>query len=143
MALKDRLLVASLGATMVSCNHADFRGFQSEKIEKIPHHLQVSHPETQEQQFQKNYRYLHDNASGAWFSFGDKKVLQESLYKISSFPMGREIIAGIPPNLEFSSTHFMPSFSYKDGNGNIQKDTYGGLYNWIDNKLDVHSTARG
>lgn len=112
MALKDTLLVASLGATMVSCNHADFHGFQSEKIKRVPHHLRVSNPETQEQRFQRNYRHLHDNVSGAWFSFGDEKTLRESLYKISSFPMGREIIAGIPPNLEFGSTHFIPNFSY-------------------------------
>ncbi|MBQ9738699.1 MAG: hypothetical protein IJV75_04225 [Alphaproteobacteria bacterium] len=139
MALKDTLLAASLGATMIAGTNTEAKETVAPPI--APQQMQTLSPaEIQEMNFQKNYRHLYKNVDGAWFSFGDEKTLRESLYKISSFPMGREIIAGIPPNLEFGSTHFIPNFSYKDGNGNVQNDTYGGLYNWIDNKLDVNTS---
>lgn len=139
MALKDTLLVASLGATMIAGTNTEAKETVAPPI--TPQQMQTLSPaEIQEMNFQKNYRHLYKNVDGAWFSFGDEKKLRESLYKISSFPMGREIIAGIPPNLELSSTHSIPSFSYKDGNGNIQKDTYLALYNWLDNKIDVDTS---
>ena len=107
MALKDILLAASIGTTMIGTN--------TEAKETVappitPQQMQTLSPaEIQEMNFQKNYRHLYKNVDGAWFSFGDEKKMRQTLYDIGSFAMGREIIANIPENMEFGSSNFMPS----------------------------------
>lgn len=139
MGLKDTLLAASIGATMVSCTNASGQNIQSDRPAEAPQSLHLSNPQTQEQQFQQNYRYLYNHVSGAWFSFGDERTLRDCLHKIGSFPMGREVIAGIPSNMEFNSTNFMPDATYRDANGAIKEDTYGGIYNWRRNELTINT----
>ena len=106
MALKDTLLAASLGATMIAGINIEAKETVAPPI--TPQQMQTLSPaEIQEMNFQKNYRHLYKNVDGAWFSFGDEKKLRQFLYDIASFPMGRELIAGLPENLEFGSTNFI------------------------------------
>ena len=128
MALRNTLLAASLGATMVA-------GTSSEAKSDVPSSIVSAQTQTmnareiQEMNFQKNYRHLYKNVDGAWFSFGDEKKLRQFLYDIASFPMGRELIAGLPENLEFGSTNF------------IFNSRMAGNYNARTNTLDVNARA--
>lgn len=138
MALKDTLLAASLGATMVAGTNTEAK--ETTIPPMAPQQVQnLSPAEIKEMNFQKNYRYLYKNVDGAWFSFGDEKKMRQALYDIGSFPMGREVIAGIPENMEFGSTNFMPPFEGKDQQGNVTKNTYGGVYNFTTNSLVMNT----
>lgn len=53
-----------------------------------------------------NFKTLYRNLSGAWFSFGDEKMLQEALYEIASTPQGQNIIANLDPNMPVGTTNF-------------------------------------
>ncbi len=53
-----------------------------------------------------NYKTLYHNLSGAWFSFGDEKMLQEALHEIASTPHGQNIIANLKPNTPVGTTNF-------------------------------------
>lgn len=53
-----------------------------------------------------NYKTLYSNLSGAWFSFGDEKMLQEALHEIASTPHGQNIIANLDPNTPVGTTNF-------------------------------------
>ncbi len=68
------------------------------------------------QYFEKNYRHLIKNASGAWFSFGDEKLIKATITKLAQTPHGQNIIANLPPDLELESSHFVSShlFGYFD-----------------------------
>ena len=138
MALKNTLLAASIGATMIAGENTEAK----ETVAPVMTSYQaqsLSPAEIQEMNFQRNYRHLYNHVSGAYFSFGDERELRDSLYKIGSFPMGREVIAGIPPNMGFASTNFMPDATCQDAKGTIQEDIYAGLYNWRDNKLTINT----
>ena len=129
MALKDTLLAASIGATMVAGTHADTP--QSVASSTKPAQTRsMSKAELQEINFKKNYQYLYKNVDGAWFSFGDEEKMRQALYDIGSFSMGREVIAGLPENMEFGSTHF------------IQFSLYGG-FDVIDDSLKMSTRALG
>ena len=141
MALKDTLLAASIGATMVAGTHADTP--QSVASSTKPAQTRsMSKAELQEINFKKKYQHLYKNVDGAWFSFGDEKKMRQALYDIGSFPMGREVIAGLPENMEFCSSN-MPPFKTTDGNGNTQKDTYGGFYHLFSNVLIMNTDVLG
>jgi hypothetical protein len=108
MALKDILLVASIGATMATGTNTEAK--ETGMSDNTSSQTQVlSKEEIQEMNFQKNYRHLYKNVSGAWFSFGDEEKIRKALYSLSTFPMGREIIAGIPNDISLGSSNFMSS----------------------------------
>lgn len=110
MALKDTLLAASLGATMIAGTNTEAKETVAPPI--TPQQMQTLSPaEIQEMNFQKNYRHLYKNVDGAWFSFGDQKELRDILYDIGSFSMGRQVIAGLPEGIKLGSTNFI--FSYQ------------------------------
>ncbi len=138
MTLKNTLLAASIGATMIA--GANTQAKETEAPLTTPQQMQTLSPaEIQEQRFQQNYQHLYNTVRGTWFSFGDEKLLRDGLHKIGSFPMGRKVIAGIPPNMEFGSTNSMPNATYRNANGTIREDKYGGFYNWRDNKLTINT----
>ena len=138
MGLRDTLLAASLGATMVAGTNGETT--QNVTNPTTPTQARsISKAERQEMNFKKNYHYLYQNVDGAWFSFGDEKKMRQALYDIGSFAMGREVIANIPENMEFGSANFMPTFETTDENGNTQKDIYGGSYNFISNTLIMNT----
>ncbi|MBR5130876.1 MAG: hypothetical protein IKV03_06620 [Alphaproteobacteria bacterium] len=139
MSLKDSLLAASIGATMVSCNHATYQHTLSDKPTTTSHALRLSNNERQEQQFQQNYRYLYNNVSGAWFSFGDEKKIRGALYEVASFSKGREVIANIPSDMSFGSTNFMPLSEYVNKEKGKQEKVVFGEYNFFENSLIMNS----
>lgn len=137
MTLKNTLLAASVGATMVAGTNT--RANEEVTPSSAPAQTRtMSRAEIQEMNFQRNYRHLARNVSGAYFSFGDERELLQGLYKIGSFHMGREVIAGIPKDMAFCSRG-LPNPTYQDPNGNVQEDIYGGRYNWQTNTLEMNT----
>ncbi len=56
-----------------------------------------------------NYRRLYQSASGAWFSFGDEKAMQEALKELARTPYGQNVLANLSPKMELESSNFLSS----------------------------------
>ena len=108
MALKDILLAASIGATMLSSTSTE----ATPSFNEVTHAQRITPEKKQKEKFSKNYHYLYQNVSGAWFSFGDEEEMRQALHNISSLPKGYEIIAGLPKKLKLHSSNFLRD---KDG----------------------------
>lgn len=51
-----------------------------------------------------NFRRLHQNVKGAWFSFGDETLMKETLTELAKTPYGQNIIANISPRMQIESS---------------------------------------
>ena len=84
------------------------------------------------QAFEKNYKYLMGNMSGAWFSGvfskGDEAKMKEALMEIAKTPEGREIISQLPPNFQISSTRSLP-------------DNFDGFYRFDENDITLNTSS--
>lgn len=103
MSLKHTLSALCVVGTGVAGGYV---GADTHASEKMPQVSVTDH----EAQFHKNFDHLYQNLSGAWFSFGDEKLMRQALYYIASTPHGRHVIAGSPENLKLSSARFLGDF---------------------------------
>lgn len=62
-----------------------------------------------QQVYAYNYKRLYQSASGAWFSFGDEKKMQEALKELARTPYGQNVFANISPRMGLESSNFMPN----------------------------------
>lgn len=127
--LKNTLIaasVASAGILGVSSVRADIQPVRDAAVQTVSASETVM--KYREADFRKNYRYLYDNLSGAWFSFGDEKLIRDALYKISKTPEGREIIALLPDKTKVASSNFVAA----------EKDA---LYQKVDGSITLNTDA--
>ena len=60
-----------------------------------------------QQVYAYNYRRLNGAVSGAWFSFGDEKMMKEALKDLAKTPYGQNMFANISPKMQLESSNFM------------------------------------
>ena len=83
--------------------------------------------------FERNYQYLMNNMSGAWFSGifskGDEAKMKEALIEIAKMPEGRELISQLPPNFNIGSTNW------------IFNSGIGGQYRLEDKDIEINTSS--
>ena len=152
MSLKNTLLLASLGATMVSCNHVQYQSLPSEPPSQESKNLELSRSGRKEQCFRENYQCLCNNVDDAFFVLGDAQMIRETLLYLASTPLGRHIISGLSDgNMKIKSKYFMPSsiggyYAHKDNSVNLPvRDISSGNEIWLTYTLGhelVHAYQR-
>lgn len=60
-----------------------------------------------QQVYAYNYRRLVASVSGAWFSFGDEKMMKEALKDLAKTPYGQNMFANVSPKMQLESSNFM------------------------------------
>ncbi len=104
MTLKNTLLTLMLSGMVVSCEHGATMGYQKSTHSSQP---AVAQNNNSQMSFLKNYNHLYKNIDGAWFSFGDEKLIRKALFELKNVPIAQKIIAELPENINIGSTHFL------------------------------------
>ncbi len=79
-----------------------------------------------QQAYAYNYRRLSRSVSGAWFSFGDERMMQMALQDLAKTPYGQNVFANISPKMQLESSNFLSddmSAFFIQGDGKIKINT--------------------